>query len=99
MGWTALGMADLAGHHEISAMLRKHLTWVSEYGPNAITQDSCVRAVQQGCWRAFGSQAGPSMQGCDGIHPRGGTHAAARHGELGAQLAVAAALAMANHTL
>mmetsp|Transcript_1036 Transcript_1036/g.3337 ORF Transcript_1036/g.3337 Transcript_1036/m.3337 type:complete len:243 (+) Transcript_1036:55-783(+) len=42
---------------DAAAMLRKHLTWVSEYGPNAITQDSCVRAVQQGCWRAFGSQA------------------------------------------
>jgi hypothetical protein len=54
---------------------------------------------ERGCVGAFGSQAGPSMQGCDGIHPRGGTHAAARHGELGAQLAVAAALAMANHTL
>ena len=54
---------------------------------------------ERGCTGAYGSKGEPTMQGCDGIHPRGGTHAAARHGELGAQLAVAAVLAMANHTL
>jgi hypothetical protein len=54
---------------------------------------------ERGCVGAFGSQAGGSMQGCDGIHPRGGTHAAARHGELGAMLATQAVLAMAGHTL
>lgn len=55
---------------------------------------------ERGCIGAYGSAGGgPTLQGCDGIHPRGGTHAAARHGELGAQLAVAAVLAMANHTL
>ena len=36
---------------------------------------------------------GRSRQGCDGIHPRGGTLAEARHGELGAMLAVKVVLA------
>jgi hypothetical protein len=48
---------------------------------------------------AYGSQAGASMQGCDGIHPRGGTHSTARQGELGAMLATQAVLALAGHTL
>ena len=56
-------------------------------------------AWERGCVGAWGSQAGSSLQGCDGIHPRGGTHAAARHGELGAMLATQAVLALAGHTL
>jgi len=39
---------------------------------------------EKGCVGAYGSKAGTSRQGCDGIHPRGGTHKSARHGELGA---------------
>jgi len=56
-------------------------------------------AWEHGCVGAYGSRAGASAQGCDGIHPRGGTHAAARHGELGAMLATQAVLAMAGHSL
>ena len=53
-------------------------------------------AWERGCVGASGSKAGASVQGCDGIHPRGGTEASARHGELAAMLAVQAALAMGS---
>jgi len=51
-------------------------------------------AWEHGCVGAYGSKAGASIAGCDGIHPRGGSVASARHGELGAMLAVQATLAM-----
>lgn len=51
----------------------------------------------KGCVGAYGTDGvGSSSQGCDGIHPRGGTNATARHGELGAMLAVKAVLALAG---
>jgi hypothetical protein len=37
-----------------------------------------------------------SIEGCGGIHPKGGTRKTARHGELGAMLSVAAVRAMAT---
>ena len=50
-----------------------------------------------GCVGAYGTRiSGPSEEACDGIHPRGGTNFTARHGELGAMLAVQAALALAS---
>jgi hypothetical protein len=50
-----------------------------------------------GCVGGYGTTSiGASLAGCDGIHPRGGTNETARHGELGAMLAVKAALALAG---
>jgi hypothetical protein len=50
-----------------------------------------------GCVAAYGTPSiGASEQGCDGIHPRGGTNTTARHGDLGAMVAVRAALALAG---
>ena len=52
-------------------------------------------AWERGCVGAYGSRAGASIQGCDGIHPRGGTVGSARHGELAAMLTAAPLKAMA----
>lgn len=40
----------------------------------------------------------PTAEGCHGIHPRGGTTTVARHGELGAMLAVQAVQAVAEQS-
>ena len=60
-------------------------------------------AIGLECWPwnvhytpAYGSRCGPSFAGCAGIHPRGGTGGSARHGELGAMVAVRAAMAIAS---
>lgn len=49
-------------------------------------------AWEHGCVGYYGSRAGPSIQGCDGIHPRGGTQGSARHGELASMLVAQASV-------
>eukprot|EP00035_Acanthoeca_spectabilis_P003886 m.96379 g.96379 ORF g.96379 m.96379 type:complete len:429 (+) comp12361_c0_seq8:78-1364(+) len=77
---------------------RDDRTFFIDLGPPAAAGLECG-SWEKGCVGADGSLAGASLEGCDGIHPRGGTGASARHGELGAMLSVRAALALANVTV
>lgn len=87
-----------AGFEAYQAATPDKKTYFLDLGREAAIGLECG-AWEHGCVGAYGSTAGASMQGCDGIHPLGGTQAAARHGELGAMLATQAVLAMAGHTL
>eukprot|EP01044_Picomonas_judraskeda_P023204 COSAG03_NODE_6014_length_1131_cov_0.889535_1_plen_248_part_00 len=82
-----------ANYQKTSADKNTHLV---DLGAEAAQGLECG-GWMRGCVGAYGTNTiGASLGGCDGIHPRGGTNETARHGELGAMVAVKAVLALAG---